>query len=100
MARLVPNPLHRALQDTVNLVEPLVQAVDRDLGIPCEQFHSGRVWTGPTARLFDQELAQYRSRVRTATAHILANLREALARTPREVPEDEARRIRERYNLP
>jgi hypothetical protein len=100
VAQLVPNPLHRALQDTLNLVEPLVQAVDRDLGVPCEQFRSGKVWTGPAARRFDQELAQYRARVRTATAHILADLRETLARTPREVPEDEARRIRERYNMP
>lgn len=100
MARLVPNPLHVALQDALRLVEPLVQAVDRDLGVPCEKLHSGKVWTGPAARLFDQQLAQLRSQVRLSNDRIISNLREVLARTPREVTEEEAKSIRVRYGLP
>jgi hypothetical protein len=98
--QMVPNPLHVALQNTVRLVEPLVQAIDRDLGRPVEKFHSGKVWTGPAARLFDQQLAQLRSRVRTSGDRILADLHQALARTPRQVTEEEAKTIRSRYGLP
>jgi len=89
-----------ALQETLRLVEPLVQAVDRDLGRPCEQFHAGKVWTGPTARLLDLQLAQLRSRVRTLNDRIIADLRQTLDQTPREVSEEEAKDIRIRYGLP
>jgi len=89
-----------ALQDAIHLVEPLLQAVDGDLGRPCEQFHSGKVWTGPTARLFYQQLTQFRSRVRTSNDRLLADLRQTLAQTPREVSEEEANKIRARYGLP
>jgi hypothetical protein len=100
MTQLVPNPLYAAFENTLRLVEPLVQAVDRDLGRPCDKFHSGEVWTGPTARLFDQQLGQLRSRVRSSNHRIVTDLRQALTRTPREVTEEEAKSIRMRYGLP
>ncbi|MEV5407546.1 hypothetical protein AB0K60_01740 [Thermopolyspora sp. NPDC052614] len=97
---MVPNPLHLALQNTLRLVEPLVQAVDADLGRPVEKFHSGKVWTGPAAKLFDEQLAQFRSRVRASGDRILSDLHQALARTPQQVTEEEATTIRSRYDLP
>lgn len=100
MARLVPNPLHAALQETLRRVAPLVQAANRDLDSLCEKFHSGKVWTGPTARLFDQQLAQLRSQVRSSNHRIVTELEQALIRTPREVTEEEANNIRVRYGLP
>lgn len=100
MARLVPNPLYTALQDTIRLVEPLVQAVNRDFGGLCEKFRSGKVWTGPSARVFDQQLAQLEGRVRSSNHRIVTDLQQALIRIPREVTEDEAKDIRVRYRLP
>jgi hypothetical protein len=100
MPQLVPNPLYAALQNTLRLVEHLAQAVDRDLGWPCEEFHSGKVWTGPTARLFDQQLTHLGSWVRSSNHRIVTDLRQALERTPREVTEEEAKNIRIRYRLP
>ena len=42
-----PNPLHRALQDTLNLVEPLVQAVDRGIwGSPASSSAPARCGPG------------------------------------------------------
>ncbi|GAA0994390.1 hypothetical protein GCM10009555_086830 [Acrocarpospora macrocephala] len=100
MAQMVPNPLHVALQDTLRTVESLIQATERDLGRPCEAFQSGKVWTGPAAKLFGEQLAHLRTRVRTSGDRILADLHHSLSRAPRQVTEDEARTIRARYNLP
>ncbi|WP_169984158.1 hypothetical protein [Microbispora sp. H10836] len=100
MAQLVTNPLHTALQNAVRTVNPLVDDIEQRVDGSYLHFHSGTVWTGPAARRFDEEFAQHRSRVRTASDRILSDLRQTLARTPPEVTEDEARKIRIRYSLP
>ncbi|WP_214107157.1 hypothetical protein [Acrocarpospora catenulata] len=100
MAQLVPNPLHVALQDTIQTVVALIHATETDLGRPCEVFRSGKVWTGPAAKLFDGQLAQLRARVHTSGDRILADLHYSLSRTPSQVTQEEARTISARYNLP
>lgn len=99
MAEMVPNPLYEALGDALRRVEPLVQEIDKDVEAPYRQFHSGKVWTGPAAKRFDGQLADYRTRARGSGEKILSDLRQALARTPRQVSEQEARMIRSRYGL-
>ncbi|MEU0519790.1 hypothetical protein [Streptosporangium sp. NPDC006007] len=100
MAALVPNPLYEALGDALRTVEPLVQEIEKGIEAPCRDFHAGRVWTGPAARRFDAQLAHQRARVRNSADKILADLRRTLARTPRQVTEEEARTIKRRYGLP
>ncbi|MEU6741097.1 hypothetical protein [Streptosporangium sandarakinum] len=100
MAEMVPNPLHEALGETLRTVEPLVREIESSLDAPCREFHSGKVWTGPVAKRFDAELASRHARVRDSGDRILADLRQAMARTPRQVTEEEARAIRSRYGLP
>ncbi len=99
MAQLVTNPLHTALQNALRTVEPLVDDIEQRVEGPYLHFHNGTVWTGPAARRFDEEFTQHRSRVRIASDRILSDLRQALARTPPEVTEEEAKTIRVRYGL-
>ena len=100
MPELVPNPLYEALADALRTVEPLVREAETGIGTPYQAFHSGKVWTGPTAKRFDAQLGQHRARVRTSGDRILADLRQAVASTPREVSAEAADRIRVRYGLP
>ncbi|GLW11940.1 hypothetical protein Misp01_70680 [Microtetraspora sp. NBRC 13810] len=100
MAELVPNPLYTALENALRRVEPLIQEIDQGIEGPYQEFHAGKVWTGPTAKRFDAQLGQYRTRVQTSGRNVLADLRQTLARTPREVTEEEAATLRKRYGLP
>ncbi|MEU1881584.1 hypothetical protein ABZ470_30150 [Streptosporangium sp. NPDC020072] len=100
MTRLVPNPLHAALEDALRTIEPLVQEVESGFETPFQAFHSGGVWTGPAAKRFDEQLVGHRTRLRGSADRILADLRQTLARTPRQVSEEEATAIRKRYGLP
>ncbi|MEV6860581.1 hypothetical protein AB0M44_06210 [Streptosporangium subroseum] len=100
MAEMVPNPLYEALGDALRTVEPLVQEIEKGIEAPYQHFHSGKVWTGPTAKRFDAELAHQRTRVRGSGDKILSDLRQTLTRTPRQVTEEEAKMIKRRYGLP
>lgn len=97
---MVPNPLYEALGDALRTVEPLITEVEKGIEAPFQELRSGTVWSGPAAKRFDTQLDQYRSRVRSSGDRILADLRRALAGTPRQVTEEEARAIRSRYGLP
>lgn len=100
MAVLVPNPLYLAPREALRTAEPLVEEIGKAVEGPYPHFHNGTVWTGPAARRFDAEFAQHRARVRGSGDRILSELRQVLARTPPEVTEEEARSIRNRYDLP
>ncbi|GGP13034.1 hypothetical protein LDL08_32580 [Nonomuraea glycinis] len=100
MAALVSNPLHEALRNALRVVEPMIGEIDSDIETPYRQFQSGTVWTGPTAKLFGDQFAQLRSRVRASEERIVGELRAELGRTPIEVTEEEAAQIKRRYGLP
>ncbi|WP_440067228.1 hypothetical protein [Streptosporangium sp. OZ121] len=100
MAELVPNPLHAALGDALRTVEPLVQEIESGIETPFRDFHEGTVWTGPAAKKFDAQLVQHRTRVRGAGEKIISDLRRTLAITPRQVSEEEAKTIKQRYGIP
>ncbi|WP_440098850.1 hypothetical protein [Streptosporangium sp. H16] len=100
MAELVPNPLHAALGEALRTVEPLVQEIESGIETPFRDFHEGTVWTRPAAKKFDAQLVQHRTRVRGAGEKIISDLRRTLAITPRQVSEEEARTIKQRYGLP
>ncbi|GII90841.1 hypothetical protein Ssi02_10720 [Sinosporangium siamense] len=75
MAEMLPNPLCRELSEALRLLEPLGAEVQRDLDEPVRMFRAGGVWTGPAARRFDAQLAQYGTRVRVSADRVIAELR-------------------------
>ncbi|MEU4836286.1 hypothetical protein [Streptosporangium sp. NPDC023615] len=97
---MVPNPLHRALGETLRTVEPLLEEVEQTIETPFRAFHSGKVWNGPAAKRFEEQLTHHRTRVRSSGDKIVSDLRQALARTPQQVTEEEAKTIKARYGLP
>lgn len=100
MAVLVPNPLYLALRDTLRTAEPILTEIENGIETQYRMFHEGGVWKGPAAKRFGEQLAHHRTRVRACADAILSDLRRALAGTPPEVTEDQARSIKIRYGLP
>ncbi|MFI7618292.1 hypothetical protein ACIBP6_44450 [Nonomuraea terrae] len=100
MAAMVANPLREALQNALRVVGPMVEEISSDIEKPYRQFQSGTVWTGPTAKLFGEQFAQFRSRVRASGEGIVGELQAMLGRTPAQVTEEEAVDIRRKYGLP
>ncbi|MEO3791307.1 hypothetical protein ABGB14_13975 [Nonomuraea sp. B10E15] len=99
MAAMVRNPLYEALQQAVRTVGSMIEQIDADVDRPCRMFRSGKVWTGPAAKQFDAQLAQFSSQARASGQAIMDELCQALSRTPTEVPEEEAALIRRKYGL-
>ncbi|MFI0419119.1 hypothetical protein [Spongiactinospora sp. 9N601] len=99
MTEMVPNPLRAALVETLKTVEPLIKEIDTAIDGPFQEFHSGKVWSGPMAKRFDAEFGQYRGRSRRAGEEVVADIRAFLARTPEQVTVEEAKAISSRYGL-
>lgn len=99
MAAMVRNPLYEALRQAVSAIGPMIEQINADVDSPCRMFHSGKVWTGPTAKQFDAQLAQFSSRAQTSGQAIVDELRQVLSRTPSEVTEEEAALIRRKYGF-
>ncbi|MEU6414118.1 hypothetical protein [Microbispora sp. NPDC046933] len=99
MAELVPNPLYLALRDTLSAAEPMLTEIADEIETQYRAFHSGRVWTGPAAQRFDEQLTLHRTRVRGCADAVLSDLRRILASTSPEVTAEQARDIKTRYGL-
>lgn len=99
MPDMVPNPLREALRDALRTIEPLIHEMRDALDAPAKNFHTGRIWTGPVARIFDAELERHNGRVRHAGETILNDLRWQITRTAAEVTEQQAVEISRRYGL-
>jgi hypothetical protein len=100
VSEMVANPLYEALTNALRTVEPLINEIEISIETPYQQFHSGKVWSGPAARRFDGQFAHHRTRVRSSADKVLADLRQTLARTPPKVTAEEATAIAARYGLP
>ncbi|MFC5834146.1 hypothetical protein [Nonomuraea insulae] len=99
MPDMVPNPLYEALREAEQKITPLVQNATQAIEQSYKEFHSGLIWMGPTAKLFDTQLELHRSRVVRAGNHILDDLREKMARLPRQVDEKQALALTRQYDL-
>ncbi|MEV5329776.1 hypothetical protein AB0K67_37100 [Nonomuraea sp. NPDC052634] len=99
MPTMVSNPLHEAIQHAIRTISPLIENINADVDRPCRTFHTGKVWTGPSAKQFDAQLTHFSTRARTAGQAILDDLRTLLARTPTQVTEEEAATIKRTYRL-
>lgn len=100
MPDMVPNPLYEALREAELKIIPLIQNATQAIEQSYKEFHSGRIWMGPTAKLFDTQLELHRSRVVRAGNNILDDLREKMARMPRQVDEKQALALTRQYDLP
>lgn len=100
MTAMVRNPLHEALQRTLRTVGPMIEHINADVEKPCRAFQSGKVWTGASAKLFGDQLTHFSARARSAGQAIMDELQQMLARTPSEVPEEEAASIKRKYEFP
>ncbi|WP_146178394.1 hypothetical protein [Nonomuraea fuscirosea] len=78
----------------------MLEEISNSMETPYRQFQSGTVWTGPTAKLFGEQLAQFRARIRMSGDRIVGELQAALGRTPAQVTEDEAVAIKRKFGLP
>jgi DNA-directed RNA polymerase subunit L len=96
---MVPNPLREALQDALRTIEPLIHEMRDALDSPAKNFHTGRIWTGPVAKIFDGELDRHNVQVQREGETILNDLRWQITRTAAEVPERQALEIIRRYDL-
>ncbi|MEV4390713.1 hypothetical protein [Nonomuraea sp. NPDC049607] len=99
MPDMVPNPLREALQEALRTIEPLIHEMRDALNTPARNFHTGRIWTGPVAKVFDGELDRHNGRVLYAGETILNDLRYQITRTATEVTEQQAQDISRRYDL-
>ncbi|MGW4412749.1 hypothetical protein ACWEJ6_52805 [Nonomuraea sp. NPDC004702] len=99
MPDMVPNPLREALQDTLRTIEPLIHEIRDALNAPVKNLHTGRIWTGPVAKLFGGELDRHNGRVLYAGETILSDLRYQIPRTATEVTGQQALDISRRYDL-
>ncbi|MER6514484.1 hypothetical protein ABT158_47250 [Nonomuraea sp. NPDC001636] len=99
MPEMVPNPLREALQNALKTIEPLIHDMQVALNTPAKNFHTGRIWTGPVAKIFDGELDRHNGRVQHAGETILNDLRWQITRTAVEVTEQQALEISRRYDL-
>jgi hypothetical protein len=99
MPDMVPNPLYEALREAEQKIAPLIQNATQAIEQSYKEFHSGRIWIGPTAKLFDAQLEQHRSRVVRAGNNILEELRQKMAGLPRQVEEKKAMALIKQYDL-
>ncbi|HLU71719.1 MAG TPA: hypothetical protein VKZ82_06040 [Nonomuraea sp.] len=100
MPDMVPNPLYEALREAERKLTPLIQNATQAIEQSYKEFHSGKIWTGPTAKLFDAHLELHRTRVVRAATDILEDLRERMAALPRQVDEKQAQALSRQYDLP
>lgn len=100
MPDMVPNPLYEALREAEQKIIPLIQNATQAIEQSYKEFHSGKIWAGPTAKLFDAQLELHRSRVVRAGNNVLEDLREKMARLPRQVDEKQALALTRQYDLP
>lgn len=96
---MVPNPLYEALREAEQKIAPLIQKATEAIEQNHKEFHSGLIWMGPTAKLFDSQLELHRYRVARAGNNILEDLREKMARMPRQVDEKQALALTRQYDL-
>ncbi|MEV4078743.1 hypothetical protein AB0J43_00430 [Nonomuraea fuscirosea] len=78
----------------------MIEQINSDVDKPCRAFQSGKVWTGPSAKLFADQLTLFSTRARTSGQAIMDELQQVLRRTPSKVSEEEADSIKRKYGLP
>jgi hypothetical protein len=90
----VDNPIYTDLVRLRDHVRAIAGPLGGALDSSAAAMGSGNVWTGPTARRWDQELAGRRTRLSQAAANLEADINEVLATVDPKIPASAARMIR------
>jgi hypothetical protein len=90
----VDNPIYTDLVRLRDYVRGLAPTLGGALDSSAAAMGSNEVWTGPTARGWNQELSGRKGRLSQAAAHLEAAVNEKLATVDPKVPASTARMIR------
>jgi hypothetical protein len=90
----VDNPIYTDLVRLRDYVRGLAGQLGGALNSSAAAMGSGKVWSGPTARRWDQELAGRKTRLSQAAANLEADVNEVLATVDPKIPASAARMIR------
>jgi uncharacterized protein YukE len=86
----VPNPAYQALQRLRAEIQQAAPALRAALDRPAQDMGSGRVWVGPKADAFMQEVTGRKQRLATLVEALLADVDAELRATPQECTSQEA----------
>ncbi|MEV8631948.1 hypothetical protein AB0395_09845 [Streptosporangium sp. NPDC051023] len=90
-ADLVPNPRRQVLEQTLAEVRARIAILEAALDPAHGQFTGQKVWVGPKARTFAEDLNARRVRLRQAARALLDTLEEELRSAPEKVSPSAAR---------
>jgi hypothetical protein len=90
----VDNPIYTDLVRLRDYVRGLAGRIGGALDSSTAAMGGGKVWSGPTARGWDQELAGRKARLSQAAADLEADVNEVLATVDPKIPASAARMIR------
>ncbi|MFC3978794.1 hypothetical protein [Streptosporangium jomthongense] len=85
MTDLVPNPRRQVLEQTLVEVRARIAILEAALDPAHGQFTGQKVWTGPKARTFTEDLSARRTRLRQAARALLDTLEDELRAVPEKV---------------
>lgn len=85
MTDLVPNPRRQVLEQTLVEVRARIAVLEAALDPAHGQFTGQKVWTGPKARAFAEDLSARRVRLRQAARALLDTLEGELHAVPEKV---------------
>lgn len=88
--RLVPNPWHTILKRLLAEAEGSAHEVRLAYQPAVQAMRSGKVWTGPTATTWSDELEERHHRLATLARHVADAIEEELRRHPAMVTQAEA----------
>ncbi|MEU1730870.1 hypothetical protein [Streptosporangium sp. NPDC020145] len=91
MTDLVPNPRRQVLEQTLVEVRARIAILEAALDPAHGQFTGQKVWTGPKARTFTEDLSARRTRLRQAARALLDTLEEECRSVPEKVPSSAVR---------
>jgi hypothetical protein len=90
----VDNPIHIDLVRLRDHVRGIAGSLGGALDSAAAAMGSGTVWTGPTARGWNQELAGRKARLSQAAANLEADINDVLSTVDPKIPASAARMIR------
>jgi hypothetical protein len=90
----VDNPIYTDLVRLRDHVRGIAGSLGGALDSSAAAMGSGNVWTGPTARGWNQELAGRRARLSQAAANLEADINDVLSTVDPKIPASAARMIR------
>lgn len=81
----MPNPRYEQLQRLLQQLHKSERVITNALRGTCKRMESDDVWIGPQARAWSTKIHAYDAQIRRQVADAIAEVRAALANTPKEI---------------